>query len=160
MLERRKESLLRTKLAKSLLVLLALSMVAAACSKKTAPPSGGSSQSGPSTITIGSDTATNKGTEDLSGKSTFAIKLANAGGQFYFEPTVLKGTAGQQVTLSLTNAGDTLHNFSLPDQSVDQDVEKGKSGSVQVTFPQSGFVEFFCKYHRSQGMAGELTVGS
>ena len=141
-------------------MLLALSMVAAACSKKSATPTGGSSQSGPSTMTIGSDTATNKGTQDLSGKSTFALKLDNDGGKFYFEPTVLRGTPGQQVTLTLTNVGATLHNFSLPDQSVDQDVAHGASGSVQVTFPQSGFLEFFCKYHRSLGMVGELTVGS
>src|SRR5439155_23413491 len=106
---------------------------------KSGTPSGSSSQSGPSTITIGSDTATNKGTQDISGKSTFEVELDNDGGKFYFEPTVLKGTAGQQVTLTLKNVGDTLHNFSLAEQNVNQDVEKGKSGNVQVTFPQSGF---------------------
>ena len=30
--------------------------------------------------------------------------------------------------------------------------------TVTVTFPQSGSVEFFCDYHRSLGMAGELST--
>jgi len=29
---------------------------------------------------------------------------------------------------------------------------------VTVTFPQSGSLEFFCKYHKSSGMVGELSV--
>jgi len=27
---------------------------------------------------------------------------------------------------------------------------------VEVTFPQSGTVEFYCKYHRQSGMVGQL----
>jgi plastocyanin len=46
----------------------------------------------------------------------------------------------------------------LPEQSVDQDTQAGKNATVTVTFPQSGVLEFFCKYHRSSGMAGELSV--
>jgi plastocyanin len=85
------------------------------------------------------------------------------GTDFYFEPTVLTGAPGQRLTIELDNHthNGTLHNFSLTEQSIDQDVPPFAGGShptITVTFPQSGFLEFFCKYHRTKGMAGELTV--
>ena len=140
-----------SKFVRLAVLLLALTLVAGACSKK----------SGGGKIPIGSDSANNKGTKDVSGKSTFELELNNEGSTYYFEPTVLKGAAGQPLTLTLKNEGNTVHNFSLVgSEASGVDVQPGKEGSIQVSFPQSGFVEFFCKYHRSQGMAGELTVGS
>ena len=150
---------MRSKVGRMLVMVLALSLVAAACSKKSNGSSGSGSSGGGGSMTIGSDKATNKGTQDVSGKSTFELEMDNDNGKFYFKPTVLKGTAGQQLTLTLKNEGNTVHNFSLVGSEANGvDVQAGQEGSVQVTFPQSGFVEFFCKYHRSLGMVGELTV--
>jgi plastocyanin len=151
---------MRSKVGRIVVMVLALSLVAAACSKKSNESSGTGASSGSSgSITIGSDKATNKGTQDISGKSTFELEMDNDNGKFYFKPTVLKGTAGQQLTLTLKNEGNTVHNFSLVGSEANGvDVQAGQEGSMQVTFPQSGFVEFFCKYHRSLGMVGELTV--
>ena len=151
---------MRSKVGRMLVMVLALSLVAAACSKKSNGSSGGGASSGGGgSMTIGSDRATNKGTQDVSGKGTFELEMDNDNGKFYFKPTVLKGTAGQQLTLTLKNEGNTVHNFSLVGSEANGvDVQAGQEGSVQVTFPQSGFVEFFCKYHRSLGMVGELTV--
>jgi len=152
---------MRSKVARMVVMVLALSLVAAACSKKSNENTGASSggSNGGGSMTIGSDTATNKGTQDVSGKGTFELEMDNDNGQFYFKPTVLKGTAGQQLTLTLKNEGDTLHNFSLVGSEANGvDVQAGQEGSIQVTFPQSGVVEFFCKYHRSLGMVGELSV--
>jgi plastocyanin len=85
--------------------------------------------------------------------------LRNDGGKNFFYPTVLKGTPGQQLNLTLKNAGNTVHNFSVVgSEATGVDVQPGQQGSTQGTFPQSGFVEFFCKYHRSLGMARELSV--
>jgi len=152
---------MRSKVGRMLVMVLALSLVAAACSKKSTGTSGGgaSSGGGGGSMTIGSDTATNKGTQDVSGKSTFELEMDNDNGKFYFKPTVLKGTPGQQLALTLKNEGNTVHNFSLVGSEANGvDVQAGQEGSMQVTFPQTGFVEFFCKYHRSLGMVGELTV--
>jgi plastocyanin len=78
---------------------------------------------------------------------------------YYFEPTVLKGKPGQKVTLELENEGKVEHNFSIASQGVDQDVEAGEDAKVTVTIPKSGALSFFCKYHKSMGMAGALTSG-
>ena len=77
---------------------------------------------------------------------------------FYFKPTVLKGTPGQELKIELSNEESPLHNFTLQAQSIDQDVVQGQKADVMVTFPQSGFLEFFCKYHKARGMVGELST--
>jgi plastocyanin len=107
-------------------------------------------------MTIGSDTANNHGSEDVSGKSETSMELDD----FYFGPTVLTGKPGQTLKIELENESKagTLHNFSISDQNIDQDVSADQKVDVTVTFPQSGFVEFFCKYHKTSGMVGELTA--
>jgi len=105
-------------------------------------------------MTIGSDKANDKGTESVSGMDEFELELDN----FYFKPTVLKGTPGQELKIELSNDGSALHNFTLEAQSIDQDVQSEEKADVTVTFPQSGFLEFFCKYHRALGMVGELST--
>ena len=77
----------------------------------------------------------------------------------YFAPNVITGTAGQVVTLTLKSAGKALHNFSLTEQSISQDVQPGATTSVKVMLPSSGSIAFFCKYHRDEaGMVGSLEV--
>ena len=78
----------------------------------------------------------------------------------YFEPKTVKGDPGQEITLELKNEGNAEHNFTLTEQSVDQDVEAGEEAEVTVTVPQSGTLTFYCKYHRSQGMEGMLESSS
>src|SRR6266550_2948477 len=41
-------------------------------------------------------------------------------------------------------------------QTVDKDLEPGDSAKVTVTIPKSGAISFYCKYHKSMGMAGAL----
>jgi plastocyanin len=145
------------RLVKLLVLFLALGLVAAACSSKKNTGSGGGSpseESSSGTMTIGSDKANDHGTVNVSGKEDTSVELDS----FYFKPTVLKGAAGQQIKLELENESNTLHNFTLSDQNVDQDVQASQKVEVTVTLPQSGFLEFFCKYHKSSGMVGELTV--
>jgi plastocyanin len=141
----------RIRLARLLVLFLALGLVASACSKK-AETTGSASGSGQ--MTIGSDKANNKGTASISGKEDISVEMDS----FYFKPTVLKGTAGQEIKLELENESNTLHNFTLADQNIDQDVQAGQKMEVSVKLPQSGFLEFFCKYHKASGMVGELSV--
>jgi plastocyanin len=168
MSEERRGTMRSTKLVAILALLMAIGLVAGACSKKSTPSAGGttpttetsSPEASPSAteseggqITIGSDSANDHGTKDVTGQSSVEVELDN----FYFEPTVIKGTAGAEIKLELKNDSTALHNFSLTDQNVDQDVQPDQSMDVTVTIPQSGFVEFFCKYHKGFGMVGELT---
>jgi plastocyanin len=106
--------------------------------------------------TVGGQKANDHGSQDVAGDSELDLELDD----FYFEPTVLTGSAGETLTLHLENEGDTEHNFSLTDRGIDQDVEAGEKAVVSVTFPDSGTLVFFCKYHQDMGMRGALRVSS
>jgi len=139
---------MRTRVLSSLAVVLALALVTTACSKKNGNESGGG------TTTIAGQKANDHGTKDVSGEASVELEQDN----YYFNPTILKGTAGEKLTLELSNEGSALHNFSITDQGISQDVESGTKAEVTVTFPQSGTLVFFCKYHQTLGMVGALEV--
>ena len=77
---------------------------------------------------------------------------------YYFEPTVLKGSPGQKVTLELENEGSAEHTFTVDAQGVDQELQPGDEAKVTVTIPKSGAISFYCKFHKSEGMAGALVA--
>jgi plastocyanin len=76
----------------------------------------------------------------------------------YFGPTVLKGSPGATITIELENEGSRQHNFSIPRQEIDLNCGVRGVGEVQVTFPRSGVLAFFCKYGATSGMRGALAV--
>jgi plastocyanin len=108
------------------------------------------------TTTIGDVAANDHGTKDVSGESKVEVELDDD----YFEPTVLEGKAGERVTLELKNEGGSEHNLTIDELKIDQDVEPGDEAEVEVTFPESGTLTFYCKYHRGQGMAGAFRTAS
>ena len=139
-----------------MLLILAMALVGAACgdnSSETETPGASGSEAGTQT-TIGSEAANGHGSQDVSSMDEFSLEVDD----FYYEPTLLTGTAGQQLTIELDNEGTVEHNFSLDEQSISQDIEAGENASVSVTFPDSGALVFYCKYHRDQGMVGGLEV--
>ena len=136
-------------LAAALVLILAL----AAC--------GGSSKGKESeeatTTTIGGQAVESHGTKDVSGETgKVEIEMYD----YYFEPTVLKGTPGQKVELELKNEGKAAHTFTISDQMVDKEVQPGDETETEVTFPQSGELTFVCKFHQSSGMVGALEPSS
>ncbi len=99
--------------------------------------------------------ANNHGTKTASGETKVEMD------DYYFSPTLLKGKPGQKVTLELENEGSVEHSFTIDSQSIDKVIAPGKDVKVTVTMPQSGSVSFYCKFHKSSGMAGALvTSGS
>ncbi|MGE5690558.1 MAG: cupredoxin domain-containing protein [Pseudomonadota bacterium] len=106
--------------------------------------------------TIAGTAANAHGTKDVRDAGEASLELDDS----YFAPTVLQGTPGQRLTVELENEGAIEHNFSIDDQSLDQDVDPGGKATVTVTFPDSGVVRFYCKYHEGTGMVGGLQAGS
>jgi plastocyanin len=153
--------MLRRKMMLFAGIATAMMTLAAACSSSSSssPASGGSSSASESgKIAIGSDQANDHGTKDATGKSTFEIEADNDDEGFYFNPTVVTGSANQSLTLEIKNEGTAQHNFSIDSLGVNVTIAPGSSQEVKVTFPATGTVEFYCSFHRSLGMAGELQV--
>ncbi|MEK6276194.1 MAG: cupredoxin domain-containing protein [Actinomycetota bacterium] len=107
--------------------------------------------------TIGGVATEVHGTKDVSGETgKVEIEMYDN----YFEPTVLKGTPGQKVTLELKNEGETAHTLTISEQSIDQEVQPGDEAEADVTFPESGELTFVCRFHESSGMVGALEASS
>jgi plastocyanin len=134
--------------------ILMLAAAAAGCggsSKSTS--TGESGGGGGGKKTIAGVPANDHGSKNVSGEAE--MELDN----FYFDPTLLRGKPGSQVTLELKNESSTEHNFSIDAQGIDKDVEAGEDAKVTVRFPKSGELSFYCKYHKTMGMAGALAAG-
>ena len=106
------------------------------------------------TIQIGGQSANDHGDEEVSGETAVEFELDD----FYFEPTVLRGEAGQSLTLEAFNEGDEAHTFTSDELGVDQELGPGEEASIDITFPDSGQVVFICRFHESQGMRGAVEV--
>src|SRR5262245_17304287 len=103
------------------------------------------------------------GTMTISDHGTLAVKGQKAieleADEYYFKPTFLQGEPGQRLTLEIENESGTLHNISLPEQHLDTDIPPKGKVMVEVVFPASGAVRFFCKFHEALGMHGALRIG-
>lgn len=105
--------------------------------------------------TVAGVSVNNHGTVDVAAETSVDMVADN----FYFDGTVLIGRPGEKVTIRLKNESGAEHNFSIDEQKLDKDVEAKQSITLDVTFPPSGTLSFYCSYHKSQGMAGGLQVG-
>lgn len=118
----------------------------------TSPSASASASASSMQDTIAGLTANDHGTKNVAGMSTFTIQADN----YYFNPSVLKGTAGQKLTLVIENVSDTQHNFSVDAQHLNKDLSGMAKVTTNVTFPKSGVLSFYCSYHKANGMAGGL----
>jgi plastocyanin len=107
-------------------------------------------------VQIGPVTYANWGSRDA--RREIALELD--AGDFYFKGTFIRGDPGRTLALAIDNVAGQVHNISIPAQGLDRDLPpSGPRVNVEVTFPASGQVQFFCKYHTARGMNGLLVVG-
>jgi plastocyanin len=135
--------------------LLAVGIVATACTTSTSSSTGAAASPSSSVSASPSPTPPSPAPPaNVVGKKTFTIDQQD----FFFSPNVLTGSAGQQLTLTIDNQGAATHTFTIVSEHVDVTLTPGTQQTVTVTFPNSGSTEFFCRFHESMGMAGELQV--
>jgi plastocyanin len=102
------------------------------------------------------------------GESAPASPTANAAtrtvtaSEWSFDPPLLHVPAGEAVRLSVTNAGDHLHTFTVPSLGIDTgSLEPGATRELSFTAPASpGSFEALCTFpdHAEAGMIGILIV--
>lgn len=76
----------------------------------------------------------------------------------YFEPACFSVSSTQSI--SLANAGDVEHNFSIRNTSVDLDLDPGEEITTEALgdVVDFGTFQYYCEYHETQGMVGVLTI--
>lgn len=93
--------------------------------------------------------------QDLTSGAQAPIELDD----FRFDPPCAEMTTSQG--FELQNNGDNLHNFSIEGVSgIDVDITAGEENNTENPGLEADTYTFFCKYHRDQGMEGELRVTS
>jgi plastocyanin len=135
--------------------LLALGIVATACTTSASSSSGAAASPSSSVSSSPSPTPPSPAPPaNVVGKKAFTIDQED----FFFSPSVLMGSAGQQLTLTIDNQGAATHTFTIASEHIDVTLAPGTQQTVNVTFPKSGSTEFLCRFHESMGMTGELQV--
>jgi plastocyanin len=143
---------MRRTTVRLLVAVMALALVAAACSSGNDSGSGTTGSSG-TTGTTGSTGGTGgSGATGGAGGTTQAITIKD----FAFNPSQITGPAGATLTITITNNDSPTHSFTLDDSSVSQDIAPGTTETVEVPLPSSGTVGWHCKYHPT--MTGTITV--
>lgn len=91
-----------------------------------------------------------------SGKAAGDAVRIEAGDNF-FEPENVSLQAGEEVTVEITNTGDTPHDWTVDEPSVSTGVmPAGAVANATFTVPDDD-VKFVCTLHR--GMEGTIKVG-
>lgn len=136
-----------------------LGVVAAGCGAggrddPSIPTRGGSAPSSPGGH-CSSDAGFTGNVNDQGSVQASGRKIELTARDSFFDPTCTTDVASGTVTVDVSNKGSAVHNLSVPDQGIDQDIEAGKSVTVHINVAASA-VRFFCKYHRTSGMVGAL----
>jgi plastocyanin len=120
----------------------------------TAAQSGAAAPAGGCAAAAGlSEGQVDHGSAPVSG-SEMALKA----GDIFYEPTCTTGVRAGTLKVKVRNTGAILHNFSITDQGIDKDVDKGQTVEIDVKVAGAP-VRYFCKYHNAAGMVGVLIPG-
>lgn len=105
---------------------------------------------------------------DLRGKDTVTIEVGaqGNGGSRAFAPVAAVISAGTTVRWSWTGQGGNHDVVAAPDEQLGEsdyefasgEPESGSDVTFSQTFPDSGYVLYQCRTHRSDGMKGGLGV--
>lgn len=81
-------------------------------------------------------------------------------GDLYFEPDTLRVEAGEPVNITVTNAGNAFHDFTVTGLDFMIDVPAGATATGGLTVDEPGEYAFECTVpgHAAAGMTGTLVV--
>ena len=78
---------------------------------------------------------------------------------FSFIPDKVRLEAGNAFEVEFKNSGDVRHTFTVDEFDVDAELSPEEEEVVLVATPaQAGEFSFYCRFHRSQGMEGTITI--
>jgi plastocyanin len=129
-------------------LILLVVLAGSACGGEEEGPTGQQ----PNTVVLDGQVANDHGSVAISSEGE---RVPVEAGDFYFQPTVLTGPAGRPVILEVTGSG-SVHNITIAEGDLDEDVAPGETLDVELAFPESGTLVFVCKYHQGQRMVGAL----
>jgi plastocyanin len=94
------------------------------------------------------------------GETPEPIRLTLVAQDIKFDVITLRGTAGQPVQLTYTNAGVIDHSLQIEGVLAEQKVRPGQTQVFEFTIPTPGTYKYVCSLpgHEQAGMVGTLIV--
>lgn len=89
------------------------------------------------------------------GSSSDSIEISAQ--DFEFSPSIIDATAGEEVSVTITNDGGAPHTFTIDDLDVDVEIAPGEEQTV--SFTPTGDDSFYCRFHIGFDMEGDITTG-
>ncbi len=102
----------------------------------------------------GDDDASDDSGDSSGGGDTLTVAIQD----FSFSPNELSVESLADVTIEVTNEGDTTHTFTAASGDFDESLDSGASATVTFTAPDAGELEFHCKIHTD--MTGTILIGA
>lgn len=135
-----------------------LAIVGAACSSGGSSESEGSPSASASESASPSAAPTSGGPvvvgacDDESSGDVFNLEMKNTA----FEPKCV--IARSEQSIHIENKDGITHNFTITGTQVNVDVEGGSEFNGESAGLAPGTYQFFCRFHKSLGMTGQVTV--
>ena len=102
--------------------------------------------------------ASAKGTTSAHGVQQVTIHATNG---FRFSPSTVTAHTGK-LRITLVDDGSYPHNISFPTMHLTSSTVSGNPGqdttTLTVALPRAGTYSFFCSFHSSAGMKGQIKV--
>ena len=80
----------------------------------------------------------------------------------FYEPTKLEMPLNREVTFTVFNEGEEVHNITIPGLSIEMDVLPKQSVEIKLPAvseaPRDGFFAVYCRLHQSEGEALRLEI--
>jgi hypothetical protein len=80
----------------------------------------------------------------------------------FYEPTKLTMPLNREITLTVFNDGEALHNITIPGLSIEMDVPPKQAVEIKLPAiseaPRDGFFTVYCRLHQSEGEALRLEI--
>ena len=80
----------------------------------------------------------------------------------FYDKNTLELPLNQEVTVTVHNDGERLHNITIPGLNIDMDIAPGATVDIKVpavsSAPRDGFFLFYCKFHQFEGEQGRLNI--
>jgi len=127
-------------------ILIGLGTLAAACGG-----GGGGSNQSPSPSASSNPSLTGH-CVNLSTGPVFTLVQQNIA----FHPECLRVKSAQSI--EIVNKDSAVHNFTITGTQVDVDIQPGTTFNGESAGLAPGIYQFFCKFHKAQGMIGTMAV--
>ena len=142
----------------SVVLLLAVGAVAAACGGGEGGDEGGSPTKAPAPTVAATAPAAGQPAPSSGGRVVRVENQDKGGsGVYQFVPSELDFKVGDTVTFEIT-AETEFHTFTVDDLGIDVSLEAGETVRHTYTFDKTGTFKLLCIPHETFGMTGTITV--